>query len=147
MKKISESGVKLLAELEGLRLKPYLCPAGIPTIGLGNTFYENGTKVTMHDEPITKEEAYHLFFLIAQKFEKTLNAHLPSDLNQNQFDACFCFVYNVGQTAFKNSTLLRKIKANPNDVGGITQAFLMWKGKNNILLSRQKKQINRYFLE
>jgi len=75
-----------------------------------------------------------------------LNSNLPSDLNQNQFDACFCFVYNVGQTAFKNSTLLRKIKANPNDIGGITQAFLMWKGKKDILLSRQKKQINRYFL-
>ena len=145
MKKLSENGVKLLSELEGLRLKPYLCTAGVPTIGLGNTFYENGAKVTMQDKPIAKEEAYRLFFLIAQKFENTLNAHLPSDLNQNQFDACFCFCYNVGQTAFKNSTLLRKIKASPNDVGGITAAFLMWKGKKDILLSRQKKQINRYF--
>lgn len=146
MKRISESGIKLLAELEGLRLKPYLCPAGVPTIGIGNTFYENGTKVTMQDKPISKEEAYRLFFLIAQKFEKTLNTYLPSDLNQNQFDACFCFIYNVGQTAFKNSTLLRKIKENPNDVGTITQAFLMWKGKKDILLSRRKKEINRYFL-
>jgi len=146
MKKISQKGVELLAELEGLRLKPYLCPAGVPTIGLGNTFYENGTKVTMQDKAITKDEAYHLFYLIAAKFEKTLNDVLPSDLNQNQFDALFCFCYNVGQNAFKKSTLLRRIINNPNDIGGITQAFLMWKGKNNILLSRQKKQINRYFL-
>lgn len=146
MKKISQSGVTLLAELEGLRLKPYLCPAGVPTLGLGNTFYEDGTKVTMQDKPITKEEAYHLFFLIATKFEKTINDNVPSDLNQNQFDALFCFCYNVGQGAFKKSTLLRRVKSNPNDVGGITAAFLMWKGKKDILLSRQKKQIKRYFL-
>lgn len=146
MKKLSQKGVELLAELEGLRLKPYLCTSGVPTIGLGNTFYENGTKVTMQDEPITKDEAYHLFFLIATKFEKTLNDNLPSDLTQNQFDACFCFAYNVGQTAFKNSTLLRRIKSNPNDVGGITAAFLMWKGKTNLLYTRRKKEINRYFL-
>jgi len=47
MKKLSKSGVQLLAELEGLRLKPYLCTAGVPTIGLGNTFYEDGRKVTI----------------------------------------------------------------------------------------------------
>jgi len=146
MKKISQKGVELLAELEGIRLKPYLCPAGVPTIGLGNTFYENGTKVTMQDKAITKEEAYHLFYMIATKFEKTLNDVLPSDLNQNKFDALFCFCYNVGQNAFKKSTLLKRVINNQNDIGGITQAFLMWKGKNNILLSRQKKQINRYFL-
>ena len=146
MKKISQKGVELLAEVEGLRLKPYLCPAGVPTIGLGNTFYENGSKVTMQDKPITKDEAYHLFYLIATKFEKTLNDNVPSDLNQNQFDALFIFAYNVGQTAFKNSTLLRKIKANPNDVGGITVAFLMWKGKTNLLYTRRKKEITRYFL-
>jgi lysozyme len=146
MKKLSQKGIELLAELEGLRLKPYLCTSEVPTIGLGNTFYENGAKVTMQDKSISKEEAYRLFFLIAPKFEKTINENLPSDLTQNQFDALFCFAYNVGQTGFKNSTLLRKIKENPNDVGSITQAFLMWKGKKDILLSRRKKEINRYFL-
>lgn len=146
MKKLSQKGLELLAELEGLRLKPYLCPAGVPTIGLGNTFYEDGSKVTMQDKPISKDEAYHLFYMIAPKFEKTLNSVLPSDLNQNQFDALFCFCYNVGQNEFKKSTLLRRVLNNPNDVRGITKAFLMWRGKKDILLSRQKKQINRYFL-
>jgi len=146
MKKISKSGIELLAELEGLRLKPYLCPAGIPTIGLGNTFYEDGTKVTMKDKAITKEQAYHLFFLITTKFEKTLNENLPLNINQNQFDALFCFCYNVGQGAFKKSTLLRVIKLNHNDKTSITNAFLMWKGKNNLLLSRRNKEIKRYFL-
>jgi GH24 family phage-related lysozyme (muramidase) len=55
-------------------------------------------------------------------------------------------LYIIGQTAFVNSTLLRKIKANKDDVKGITGAFLMWKGKNDLLLSRRNKEIKRYFL-
>jgi len=145
MKKISKSGIELLAELEGLRLKPYLCANGIPTIGLGNTFYEDGTKVTMKDKAITKEQAYHLFFLIATKFEKTLNKYLPLNINQNQFDALFCFIYNVGEPRFLKSTLLRVVKLNANDKTSVTNAFLLWKGKNNLLLSRRNKEIKRYF--
>lgn len=144
MKKLSTRGIELLAELEGLRLKPYLCPAKVPTIGLGNTFYENGTKVTMKDKAITKDEAYHLFFLIAKKFENTLNANLPNNLTQNQFDALFCFCYNVGQGGFKGSELLKQIKLDPNDKDKITVCFLNWKGK--VLLGRRKKEIARYFL-
>ena len=50
---------------EGLYLKPYLCPAGVPTIGYGATFYQDGKKVSLRDKPITREQAedllmYHL---------------------------------------------------------------------------------------
>jgi len=144
MKKLSSKGIELLSELEGLRFKPYLCTNKVATIGLGNTFYENGVKVTMNDKAITKEEAYHLFFLIAKKFENTLNSNLPNDLNQNQFDSLFCFCYNVGQAAFKGSELLKQIKTDPNDKDKITTCFLNWKGK--LLLGRRKKEIARYFL-
>ena len=145
MKNISKKGIEFLAELEGLKLNPYLCPAGIPSIGLGNTFYPDGKKVTLKDKPITKEQAYELFHSIAKSFEKTLNDNVPSDLTQAQFDALFCFCYNVGQSAFLKSTLLKKVNVHPNDVGSITQSFLLWKGKNNILLNRQRKQIKFYF--
>ena len=45
---------------EGLYLKPYLCPDGVPTIGVGDTRYENGTRVTLADPPITRERAMEL---------------------------------------------------------------------------------------
>ena len=44
MRKISKDGLELLKYFEGLSLVPYLCPAGIPTIGYGNTYYENNQK-------------------------------------------------------------------------------------------------------
>ena len=98
--KIDANGIKLLASLEGLKLKAYKCQAGIFTIGLGNTFYEDGNKVREGDN-ITLEEAYHLFYLIATKFEKTINDNLKVKINQNQFNALFCLCYNIGQVVLK----------------------------------------------
>ena len=44
--KVSKKGLDLIKKFEGLKLKPYLCSAGVPTIGYGNTLYENGKKVS-----------------------------------------------------------------------------------------------------
>jgi GH24 family phage-related lysozyme (muramidase) len=54
---INKDCLLLIAEFEGLSLKPYLCQAKKATIGYGNTYYKDGKKVTMLDSPITKEEA------------------------------------------------------------------------------------------
>ena len=143
--KLDEKGFNLLVELEGLILHPYQDKKGIWTIGVGNTYYEDGTPVKQHDTAITKERAYGLFEHVAIGFESSINKVIPSDLNQNQYNSLFCFAWNVGKTGFLNSTLLRKIKVNPNDIGGITQAFLMWKGKDNSLYTRRKKEIQNYF--
>lgn len=145
MKKINQEGVALLAELEGLRTKPYKCTAGVPTIGLGNTYYADGKKVTMRDKEITRQQAYDLFYLIAPTYEKAVNSSVTSEITQEQFNALFCFCYNVGVSAFKKSTLLRVVNKTPNNKELIINAFMMWKGKNNILLTRQQKQIKHYF--
>ena len=50
----------LCRRFEGLYLQPYLCPAGVPTIGYGATFYEDGRRVTLKAPPITKERAEQL---------------------------------------------------------------------------------------
>ena len=57
---ISQEAVDLIKHFEGLRLTPYLCSAGVPTIGYGSTFYEDGRKVSLQDPPITKERAEEL---------------------------------------------------------------------------------------
>ena len=140
--KIDANGIKLLASLEGLKLKAYQCDAKIWTIGFGNTFYEDGDKVKEGDK-ITNEEAYHLFYLIATKFEKTINDNLKVKINQNQFNALFCLCYNIGQVGFKNSTLLRLVNLNPND-GNIAKEFLKW---NKILGVASKGLTNRRITE
>tara|TARA_R110000823_G_scaffold311129_1_gene436409 strand:- start:1003 stop:1452 length:450 start_codon:yes stop_codon:yes gene_type:complete len=145
--KLDINGVNLLAELEGLELQAYKCSAGVWTIGLGNTFYENGGKVKRGDN-ITKEQAYSLFYLIAAKFEKAINDNVKAEINQKQFNSLFCWVYNIGISAFKKSTLLRILNANPND-GNIAKQFLRWNKIAGVeskgLTNRRIKESSLYF--
>ena len=72
--KISNNGLDLIKQFEGLSLTPYLCPANIPTIGYGNTFYEDGTKVTLKDKPITEQRASELIeYIVNKTFSDNIN--------------------------------------------------------------------------
>jgi len=147
--KLSQNGLQLLEKLEGLKTKAYKDTVGVWTIGIGSTFYENGSRVKEGDI-LTKEECYHLFELTKSKYEKPINDSIKVPLTQNQFDALFCFCYNIGATGFKNSTVVRMIN-NGSDRAGIEMAFMMWKGKAKnksgqyVLESRRQAEINEYF--
>lgn len=123
--KLNNKGYMMITEFEGFSSKPYLCSAKMATIGYGNTFYKDGKKVTMIDEPITKIEAFEMFKDIADKFAKRVSDCVKTPLNQNQFNSLVSFTYNVGVANFMNSTLLKKVNANHNDLDIRTQ-FLRW---------------------
>ena len=93
---LSQEGIELLKGYEGLRLKPYLCSAGKPTIGYGSTFYPDGRKVTLQDKPITKEQAERLLSETIKPFERKVNRLLKAPVTQSQFDALFLHTYNTG---------------------------------------------------
>jgi len=141
--KLNESGYKALHEREGLRLKPYLDTQGVPTIAMGNTFYEDGSKVKMSDPPLSKIEAEYLAKIVADRFATKVNSLVKSNINQNQFNALVSLAYNIGLNGFENSTVLRKVNANPNDPK-IQDAFMMWT-KNKELIGRRKSEVNQYF--
>ena len=137
--KISENGLKLIKKFEGLSLKPYLCSAGIPTIGFGNTFYENMKKVTLQDETITEERADSLFnFLVTTNFVNVVNRLVIVDINQNQFDALVSFVYNLGSGNFEKSTLLKKV--NQEDFIGASLEFEKWNRSSGKVLNGLTKR-------
>jgi lysozyme len=122
--RLNSAGIKLLHDFEGLRLTSYLCPAGVWTIGYGNTFYEDGTPVRS-GQTITKERAEQLFLLVANRFASDVQNLLRRTLNENQFSALVSFAYNVGIGNLRKSTLLRKVNANPRDTT-IRTEFLKW---------------------
>lgn len=146
--KLNENGYNLICEFEGLKLKPYLCSAKIPTIGYGNTYYPNGKRVTLLDDTITKEYAFEIFKTIADKFAKRVDEMVTSEITQNQFNALVSFAYNVGTGAFATSTLLKKVNNNPNDVT-IKNEFLKWVRANKKviqgLVNRRNKEALIYF--
>jgi lysozyme len=153
--KLDQAGYQLIQEFEGLRLKPYLCSAGVPTIGYGNTVYPNGRKVTLKDAPITKEFAEQMFHSTANLFAKDVSSLIKSKVNQNQFNALVDFAYNLGTDidaddipeGLGDSTLLKKVNRDPNDKT-ITNEFLKWNKANGIvnkgLTNRRKKESQIY---
>lgn len=145
--KIGTEGINLIKEFEKCKLKAYLDSRNIPTIGWGNTFYEDGSKVKM-GETITQERADELFVNILKDFEEKLNSLVTSILNQNQFDAIMTFVYNIGQEAFSISTILKKINLNPNDPT-IALEFMRWNKSAgrvlNGLTRRRQQEASLYF--
>ena len=111
---------------EGLYLKPYLCPAAVPTIGVGSTFYEDGTRVTLKDPPITRERAMALL-------EHELLQCLPrvqrlcpglADWGEVATGAVLDFAFNCGTGALAGSTLRRRIAAD--DPEGAKAELMKW---------------------
>lgn len=140
---MSENGLKFLMNNEGVVLKPYLDTKGIPTIGVGNTYYEDSTKVTMNDPPITQKRAMELFRWVLKHYELAVYSNTRDDITQNQFDSLVSFTYNVGVSAFKNSTLLKRINARSSDQS-IKNAFMMW-NKPKEIIGRRKREVDLYF--
>ena len=107
---ISSRGLQLIKNFEGFRSEPYLCPAGVPTIGYGTTYYPSGKKVTLRDDNISKILASNILkWQINRSYAKAVNRYAQIELNQNQFDALTSFAYNLGIGALQRSTLLRHV--------------------------------------
>jgi len=143
IKSLSSKGIDFLIKEEGLVLKPYKCSAGVPTIGVGCTYYENGNKVKMTDQAISKERAISLFRNLLKHYELAVYSFTRDDINQNQFDAMVSLCFNIGTGGFKGSTVVKRVNANPNDKS-IADAFKMWK-KPIVLLQRRIRETNLYF--
>jgi len=146
--KLDKKGYDLIKEFEGLKLKPYLCSASVPTIGYGSTYYENGKKVKLTDAPITKERADALFQIVADDFAKRVVPLIKKPLTQNQFNSIVSFAFNLGVRALQNSTLLRLVNINPNDAN-IAKEFLKWNKAGGVvvkgLTNRRIKESTLYY--
>lgn len=123
--RLNNAGYLLICKFEGLSLTPYLCPAKIPTIGYGSTYYPNGKKVTMKDKAITKQEAFDMFKIIADEFAIKVDKLITSKISQNKFNSLVSFAYNCGINNLGISTLLKKVNFNPDDLT-IKNEFLKW---------------------
>ena len=145
--KISSRGLDLIKDFEGFSSTSYLCPAKIPTIGYGNTFYSDGRKVKL-GEQISKTDALKLLEVIANRdFADKIFPSIKVKVTQNQFDAMVSLAYNIGTGAFLKSTLLKKV--NAGDFAGASEEFLRWNkanGKEVLGLTRRREREKQLFL-
>ena len=115
----------LLRRFEGMFLKPYLCPAGVPTIGGGATTYEDGTPVKLSDPPITMQRADDLLEFHAQNYLDAVAMISPVLLNHSERHVGIGdFAYNLGTTRYKASTLRKRVEAE--DWDGAASEMMKW---------------------
>lgn len=142
---ISDNGIRLLKFEEGERLNAYADSRGIPTIGVGHTGTVDGTPVAL-GMTISPEKSTELLLDDIRWVEETINNTVNATLSQNQYDALCSLIFNIGATAFSDSTVLKRL--NQNDYHGAADAFLMWKraGNNPDILLRRRQRERALFL-
>ena len=127
---------------EGLRLRPYICPGGVKTVGYGHAL-----KPTDSVKEITEEAA---FVILKDDIGIALDAidfDVMVNLNNNQIAALCSFIYNVGVSAFKKSTLLKKLNAGASP-GDVAAEFHKWNKAGTVVLTgltnRRKKEADLF---
>ncbi len=136
----SQEGIDFIKNQEGLVLNAYRCAANVLTLGYGHTY---GVKET---DTVTREQAENLLRFDLMEFEKAVN-EVEGLKTQDQFDAMVSLAFNIGITAFKNSTLVKLFEAGRSRLAA--DEFLKWnhiKGKVNDGLTKRRRMERGMFL-
>lgn len=144
-----ELTLQLIRRWEGLYLKPYLCPAGVPTIGMGTIRYENGRPVMLTDPAITEARAYQLcsHYLDTIAFPQ-LSRLAPIMMSDGQRAALVDFIYNMGAGAFAASTLRKRVMGEEWDAVPAQLRRWVYAGPNKLngLIARREDEIQCLYL-
>lgn len=116
--KISQKGIDLIKRFEGCKLYAYRDSVGIATIGYGHT------KDVRMGMSITQKQAEELLKSDIKPVERILNG-MGINYTQGQFDALTSWIFNLGQGAFKSSTMYKKIISKASDTD-ITDQMIKW---------------------
>jgi lysozyme len=134
-----EIAAALCRRFEGFYSKPYLCPAAVATIGYGSTRYENGTRVSLADAPITRERAEALMrWELETVCLPSVNRYCH-DQPANVQAALVDFVFNCGAGRLAGSTLRKRI--NAGDYEGAKLELAKWvRGGGKVLPGLVKRR-------
>jgi lysozyme len=134
--KVSDKAKDMIKHHEGVKLKPYRCPALLWTIGVGHVLYADQSKLKIEDRKAyeikpednrvwTKEQVDALLVKDLARFEQGVVRYCPAATNnQNHFDALVSFSFNVGLGSLQKSTL--RMKYNRGEYEAAADEFLKW---------------------
>lgn len=140
---INKQGIEFIKKLEGFRAKPYKDLAGVKTIGYGHT--ELLGRLRIPDNMVINErEGSEILYDDVLFFERIIQKHYIDydKLSVNKRTALVSFIYNLGETNFKTSTLLKRLKENRFDCVPIEMMRFCMSNKNFVkgLLDRRLKE-------
>ena len=132
---VSDKAIKMIVHHEGLRLKPYRCPAKLWTIGVGHVLYPEQGKLSINERDgfalkqednrtFTQEEVSNILKADLKRFEQGVDRFMTAQLSQGMFDALVSFSFNVGLGTLQRSTLRQKL--NRGDKEGAAEELLKY---------------------
>ncbi len=133
--KVSKEAIEGIKKDEGVRTKPYRCPALLWTIGVGHVIDQNHIRVKFDerknlpipdgwDRVLSMAEVDALLAQDLATFERGVLRLCPSGLTQGRFDALVSFSFNVGLGNLQRSTI--RMKHNRGDFEGAAESFMAW---------------------
>jgi lysozyme len=122
----SLKAIELIKHHEGVRFRPYRCPARLHTVGVGHVMYPDQAKIPTDqrgayplrpedNRQFTKDEVDGILRSDLQRFERGVGQLIPVRLTQGQFDACVSFAFNVGLGTLQRSTFRQKVIRGEKD--------------------------------
>ena len=123
---ISPKAVEMVKHHEGVRFKPYRCPAKLWTIGVGHVLYPDQGKMPVDqrdgyalrpedNRTFSAEEVNAILRNDLARFERGVGQLIPVALTQGQYDACVSFAFNVGLGTLQRSTFRQKVLRGEKD--------------------------------
>jgi lysozyme len=150
--KVSDKAIKMITHHEGLRFKPYRCPAKLWTIGVGHVLYPDQGKIPLAERDsyqlrpednrtFTQEEVNNILRADLARFEQGVAKFITVPLTQGMFDALVSFSFNVGLGTLQRSTL--RTKLNRGDKEGAAEELLKYcMAGGKILKGLQNRRID-----
>jgi lysozyme len=132
---IAKSTLSFITKEEGSRNKAYKDSKGLWTIGVGHLI--KPSEQHLLTTTLTDEQVEELLQSDLKWCSEAVENNVKVPLTQNQYDALYSLCFNIGETNFRKSTVLRKI--NENDLQGAADAILMW-NKPEVLINRRKRE-------
>jgi lysozyme len=122
--KASQACLKMLAHHEGVRTKPYKCPAGLWTVGVGHLIGDGKSLPDSWNRTFTLEEVYAILAKDVARFERGVERFITYPLTQGEFDCCISFAFNLGLGTLQRSTF--RTKLNRGDKEGAIESLLKY---------------------
>ena len=132
---IAESTLSFITQEEGKRNKAYKDSKGLDTIGVGHLIRPGEQHLLT--ATLSDQEVKDLLKSDLKWCSEAVEGAVKVPLNQNQFDALYSLCFNIGATAFRNSTVVRRL--NAGDYQGAAEAILMW-NKPSVLQKRRQRE-------
>jgi lysozyme len=155
---VSAKTIEMIKHHEGVRFKPYQCPAKLWTIGVGHVLYPNQGKMpidqrgayALHPEDnraFSKDEVDGILRSDLQRFERGVHTFCPCDLTHGMFDALVSFSFNVGLGTLQRSTFRQKVLRGDKE-GAAEELLKYCMGGGKVLKGLQNRRIDerRLFL-